>query len=180
MLILSHWTIFWLSSKRNPLADSIGRAISSFRSVVSSDRRWSRGIAQNNLIDSCLRDKTKFDRVPKFIDLNKFLDKYWYMTWEKVDDMKESIFWWLLEMINEGGNLKQLLKHRGNYVITKKVFINELGWSIVDVEFVRSLLLWHIATDMYGSSFDHKDPDPKSRYNISKLLSNYMFHLLVI
>ncbi|CBI35870.3 unnamed protein product, partial [Vitis vinifera] len=82
-LILSDWSIVWLSSKKNPLADSIYRAITFFRSVLTSDKRWSRHMAQNNLIDSCLEDKTKFNQVPRFFDMNKFLEKYWYMTWEK-------------------------------------------------------------------------------------------------
>ncbi|XP_034696417.1 uncharacterized protein LOC117922387 [Vitis riparia] len=101
MLILSDWSIVWLSSKRNSLADSICRAIASFQSVVTSDQRWSRRMAQNNLIDSCLRDKTKFNPVPRFFDMNKFLERYWYMTWEKVDDMNKPIFCWLLEMTND-------------------------------------------------------------------------------
>uniref|UniRef100_F6HXW6 CCHC-type domain-containing protein n=1 Tax=Vitis vinifera TaxID=29760 RepID=F6HXW6_VITVI len=112
MLILSDWRIVWLSSKSNSLADSICRAIASFQSVVTSDQRWSRRMAQNNLIDSCLRDKTKFNPVPRFFDMNKFLERYWYMTWEKVDDMKKPIFCWLLEMTNDAGDRRQLLKHR--------------------------------------------------------------------
>ena len=39
MLILSDWTIVWLSSKKCSLTDSICRAITSFRSVLTSDKR---------------------------------------------------------------------------------------------------------------------------------------------
>ena len=92
MLILSNWSIVWLSRKKNSRIDSIFRAITSIQSVLMSEKRWSRRIAQKNLIDSCLRDKTKFDLSPKFFDMNKFLEMYWYMTWEKVDDMEKPIF----------------------------------------------------------------------------------------
>ena len=177
-LILSDWSIVWLSSKMNSLADSIYRAITSFRSVITSDKRWSRRMAQNNLIDSCLRDKTKFNQVPRFLDMNKFLERYWYMTWEKVDDIKEPIFSLLLEMTNDVRDLRSLLKHRGDYVITKRGFIETLGWSTVDVEFDHSILLWHIATDLCSYSDD--DPNPKSRCKISKCLSEYMLYLLVM
>ena len=177
-LILSDWSIVWLSSKMNSLADSIYRAITSFRSVITSDKRWSRRMAQNNLIDSCLRDKTKFNQVPRFIDMNEFLERYWYMTWKKVDDMKEPIFSLLLEMTNDVRDLRSLLKHRGDYVITKRGFIETLGWSTVDVEFDHSILLWHIATDLCSYSDD--DPNPKSRCKISKCLSEYMLYLLVM
>ncbi|XP_010654882.1 uncharacterized protein LOC100261798 [Vitis vinifera] len=74
MLILSDWTIAWLSSKKCFLTDSICRAITSFRSVLTSDKRWTRRMAQNNFIDSCLRDETKFDEVPRFFDMNRFLE----------------------------------------------------------------------------------------------------------
>ncbi|XP_034695915.1 uncharacterized protein LOC117922046 [Vitis riparia] len=177
-MILSDWSIVWLSSKMNSLADSIYRAITSFRSVITSDKRWSRRMAQNNLIDSCLRDKNKFNQVPRFLDMNEFLERYWYMTWEKVDDMKEPIFSLLLEMTNDVRDLRSLLKHRGDYVITKRGVIETLGWSIVDVKFDHSILLWHIATDLCSYSDD--DPNPKSRCKISKCLSEYMLYLLVM
>ncbi|WJZ94274.1 hypothetical protein VitviT2T_013148 [Vitis vinifera] len=181
-LILSDWSIVWLSSKKNPLADSIYRAITFFRSVLTSDKRWSRHMAQNNLIDSCLEDKTKFNQVPRFFDMNKFLEKYWYMTWEKVDDMKEPIFCWLLEVTNDAGDRRQLLKHTGDYVTRKKGFFETLRWSIIDVEFDHSILLWHIATDLCYPCDVDKSPDTnlKSRCEISKCLSEYMLYLLVM
>ncbi|XP_034680001.1 uncharacterized protein LOC117910053 [Vitis riparia] len=183
-LILSDWSIVWLSSKKNPLADSIYRAITFFRSVLTSDIRWSRRMAQNNLIDSCLGDKTKFNQVPRFFDMNKFLEKYWYMTWEMVDDMKEPIFSWLLEVTSIVGDRRQLLKHRGDYVITKKrgVINRALDWSIVDVEFDHSILVWHIATDLCYPCDVDKSPDTnlKSWCKLSKCLSEYMLYLLVM
>ena len=182
MLILSDWSIVWLSSKSNSLADSICRAIASFQSVVTSDQRWSRRMAQNNLIDSCLRDKTKFNPVPRFFDMNKFLERYWYMTWEKVDDMKKPIFYWLLEMTNDAGDRRKLLKYRGDNVTRKKGFFETLRWSIIDVEFDHSILLWHIATDLCYPCDVDKSPDTnlKSRCKISKCLSEYMLYLLVM
>ena len=189
MLILSDWSIVWLcSSKRKYtlLTNWIHRAITSFPSLTSG-KRWSRSMAQNNLIDSCLRDKTKFDHeVNSFFDKNKFLERFRYMTWEKVDGMKEPILRFLLEMTNDvGSDRKKLLKHRGDYVITKKrdSISRKLGWSIVSVEFDHSILLWHIATDLFSYiNDDDEDPiNPKSENaKISKCLSEYMLYLLVM
>ncbi|KAL6335324.1 hypothetical protein AAG906_029567 [Vitis piasezkii] len=161
MLILSDWSIVWLSSKKNSLTDSICRAITPFRPVLTSDKRWSGRMAQNNLIDSCLRDKTKFNQFPRFFDMNKFLEKYWYMSWEKVDDMKEPIFCCLLR---------------------KKKLFETLRWSIIDVEFDHSILLWHIATDLCYPCDVDKSPDTnlKSWCKLSKCLSEYMLYLLVM
>ena len=187
MLILSDWSIVWLcSSKRKYtlLTNWIHRDITSFPSSTSG-KRLSRSMAQNSLIDSCLRDKTKFDHeVNSFFDKNKFLERYWYMTWEKVDDMEEPIYSFLLEMTNDvRRDLKKLLKHRGDYVITKKgdSISRKLGWSVVDVEFDHSILLWHIATDLFSYYDDDEDSYPKSaRCKISKCMSEYMLYLLVL
>ena len=187
VLILSDWSIVWLcSSKRKYtlLTSWIHRAITSFPSSTSG-KRWSRSMSQNNLIDSCLRDKTKFDHeVNSFFDKNKFLERFWYMTWEKVDGMEEPIYSFLLEMTNDvRRDLKKLLKHRGDYVITKKgdSISRKLGWSVVDVEFDHSILLWHIATDLFSYYDDDEDSYPKSaRCKISKCMSEYMLYLLVM
>ena len=185
MLILSDWSIVWLCSSQRKytlLTDWIHRAITSFPSSTSG-KRWSRSMAQNNLIDSCLRDKTKFDHeVNSFFDKNKFLGRYRYMTWVKVDDMKEPILSFLLEMTNDvRRDRKELLKHRGDYVITKKgnSISSKLGWSIVGVEFDHSILLWHIATDLF--SYIEEPINSKSENaKISKCLSEYMLYLLVM
>ncbi|KAL6335359.1 hypothetical protein AAG906_029602 [Vitis piasezkii] len=107
-----------------------------------------------------------------WLSSKKFLERYWYMTWEKVDDMKEPIFSCLLEMTNNVRDLKSLLKRRGDYVTRK----------MVDVEFDHSLLLWHIATDLCYPCDVDKSPNTnlKSRCEISKCLSDYMLYLLVM
>ena len=115
--------------------------------------------------------------------MNKFMEiRYWFMTWEKVDDMKEPIFCCLLDMTNDARDLEKLLKHRCDYVTRKKGFLDILGWSIVGLEFDHSLLLWHTATDLYCPCDVDKSPDTslKSRCKISKCLSEYMLYLLVM
>ncbi|TXG65968.1 hypothetical protein EZV62_007243 [Acer yangbiense] len=56
---------------------------------------------------------------------------------------------------------------------------DEFRWSISDVEFDHSLLLWHIATDLcyYSEKNDDDHLDPNC--GISKYLSDYTLHLLV-
>lgn len=83
-------------------------------------------------------------------------------------------------MTNEGEDLKQLLKHRGDYVISKRGLFATIGWSIVDEEFDHSLLLRHIATDLISNSEEETDLIPTPRCNISECLSNYMLYLLVM
>ncbi|RVX17153.1 hypothetical protein CK203_003279 [Vitis vinifera] len=62
-----------------------------------------------------IKDNTKFNQVLRFFDMNKFLERYWYMKWEKVDDMKKPFFSLLLHMTNDAKDLRSLLKHRDLY-----------------------------------------------------------------
>ena len=102
------------------------------------------------------------------------------MTWEKVDDMKEPIFCWLRDVTNDAGDRRHLLKHRGDYVTGNKGVLPTLRWSIIDVEFDHSILLWHIATDLCYPCDVDKSPDIKSWCKLSKCLSEYMLYLLVM
>ena len=61
--------------------------------------------------------------------------------------------------------------------------LEKLGWSIEDVEFDESVLIWHIATDLCYYTESEEDSSsvrsPNSKEN-SKLLSDYMLYLLVM
>ena len=86
-------------------------------------------------------------------------------------------------MTNDVRDLKSLLKRRGDHVTRKKKrFFETLRWSKIDVEFDHSILLWHIATDLFYSCDGDKSPDTnlKSSGKISKCLSEYMLYLLVM
>ncbi|RVW52197.1 hypothetical protein CK203_077800 [Vitis vinifera] len=90
-------------------------------------------------------------------DMNKFMEiRYWFMTWEKVDDMKEPIFCCLLDMTNDARDLEKLLNTDVTMLLEKK--------------------------DLYCPCDVDKSPDTslKSRCKISKCLSEYMLYLLVM
>lgn len=61
----------------------------------------------------------------------------------------------------------------------KKCFVN-LAQSMEVVDFDQSILLWHIATDLcYYIDQDNDSETVKKLIRMSKLLSNYLAHLLV-
>jgi len=41
---------------------------------------------------------------------------------------------------------KMILAERGNHELTSKGRFEQFGWSVVDIDFHESFLLWHIAT----------------------------------
>ncbi|MED6203861.1 hypothetical protein PIB30_003601 [Stylosanthes scabra] len=76
--------------------------------------------------------------------------------------------------------IKTFCNHRGRKVLENL----QLGWS-VEKEFDKSVLLWHIATDICyisdtsGDANASGEGEPNYR-RASKLLSDYMLHLLVM
>jgi hypothetical protein len=75
-------------------------------------------------------------------------------------------------------NLGALNTARGNLVL-QKYSHSGLNWSI-EVEFDKSILIWHIATEICCKLEDSTDDIILSKHHISKLLSEYMLYLLVM
>ncbi|TXG68347.1 hypothetical protein EZV62_003282 [Acer yangbiense] len=185
LFLLSDWTKIWLliklkTSEYNPtsrkLFHLLSRVFSYFHSptVIGSPKRWSRSMAQFNLISYCLKDKSVtriVDFISKLVGIN-----YWYLTQEDVDanlqklifeqlqDKSKKIICNFDDYVDKRKSLKELLDGRGDY---------GLKWSTTELDFDHCLLVWHIATDLcyYPDKFSlHRE--------ISKHLSDYMLYLL--
>ncbi|KAK1581537.1 hypothetical protein Q3G72_006878 [Acer saccharum] len=158
------------------------------RSILADRKRWSESMGQYNLISCCLQNVQPMCYViEKLPWIGKLLDKYMYLTRIDVNDhLQELIFEQLREKSNKikGDSFtiescKELLAHRGDYVLEKKyrAIRDEFLWSISDVEFDHSLLLWHIAADLCYYSENNND-QLAPNCGISKYLSDYMLYLL--
>ncbi|KAJ0006770.1 hypothetical protein Pint_29104 [Pistacia integerrima] len=94
----------------------------------------------------------------------------------------------LEEFQKEEGNDSNLrdFNTRGSRVLKKyKELIpsSVLEWSVKDVEFDRSILIWQIATELcclYSNTRGSICPDIKKNCDMSRVLSNYMMSLLVM
>ncbi|TXG68357.1 hypothetical protein EZV62_003292 [Acer yangbiense] len=199
LLLLSDWTKIWLinlkTSEYNPTSRKLFHLLLSyFHSATATDsrQRWSRSMAQYNLISSCLDDKSATSIIVDFI--NKLVDiKYWFLTRKKVDsNLQNMIFEQLQEKskaiissfddyVDKRQSLKKLLDRRGDYVLEKS-HDSDIIWSTTEVDFDHSLLVWHIATDLYyNCDPDHQNLDGDINLKckiISKHLSDYMLYLL--
>jgi hypothetical protein len=100
---------------------------------------------------------------------------------EKVrDDLKSFIFdqlrWKSLTANNLRAGMDASSK-RGEWALLQTSSYDELKWSIEDYQYAESLLIWHIATELcYEKEKGSSDSDRKK----CKLLSDYMFYLLVM
>ncbi|KAL1339345.1 hypothetical protein AAHE18_U029600 [Arachis hypogaea] len=106
------------------------------------------------------------------------------------DDLKNIIFQHLrtkIELVAKeikdemkvANEIKKFCNHRGGQVLQTLDDDDDVRWS-VEKEFDKSVLLWHIATELCYIS-DTGDLTGKPNYKkASKLLSDYMLHLLVM
>ncbi|KAK9286689.1 hypothetical protein L1049_015092 [Liquidambar formosana] len=182
LLLSSDWTMLWLNKHKSRLPNPIYQAVSSLRLAINGKKRWSRSIALFNLIDFCLRDKhTKFSRIRDLFSIYEKLEKYLHIS--PVDfstDLQKYIFKLIIENCKNAeespDQLTKMCSWRGEEVLRKFRTYETLGWS-VEVDFDESILLWHIATDLFYSN--HKDAIPESKI-AGKVLSDYMMYLLVM
>lgn len=171
LLLRSDWTRYWFAKRKKNKSHSI--------SFSQAKKRWSRSIAQHNLITFCYR----------LYDSGEISDCK-CLSWKPVDEyLKALIFQQLLEKGNKISydqyNLelcKQFLSQRGDYALEQSNRFDEFSGSTTKVEFDHSLLLWHIATylcyiDDIPENTHRNNIDPSCL--ISKHLSNYMMYLLV-
>jgi len=184
--LLSDWGMIWLS--RSEIAYSIVSRIT-YRSWLVSfckkRKRWSRLIGQHNMI-----------RAQSNKPVSKILKKYFPGKWnvdsrEKVEkELKELIFNQVLEKrsrydpsTDDFNALEKLLEERGLEVLgSKHICSDRFGWSVAGtVEFIHSLLTWHIATHVCFFDDSRKNTFDKTRNCVmsSRSLSNYMLYLLV-
>ncbi|KAJ4964916.1 hypothetical protein NE237_016765 [Protea cynaroides] len=151
-------------------------------------KRWTNSMGQYNPISFCLKDAFTMG-LTKLRPVLEMLQIYWYTSFQGVShELKDLIFKQLkkkLEGVTNNNDVKSLWTSR-----VKEILQNLLGWSISDFEFHQSILLWHIATDLYydsdlhspsssSSSSSSSSTYPELIHNMCKLLSDFMLHLLI-
>nr|XP_023873082.1 uncharacterized protein LOC111985660 [Quercus suber] len=187
LLLSSDRTDIWLSRHATTSIPQaiIHKAITCLQ--LPKEPRWSNSMSQFNLLSFSLKNKhTVFYGILKCLHIDKFLEKTWYTTHEKVPrDLKELIFSHLRESIlhpeeesDDATNIRISCFHRGGAVL-KTYNHSELGWSIKE-ELDESILIWHIATVIcYQLDLEYLETF-KRKCELSMLVSQNMLYLLVI
>ncbi|KAL9398036.1 hypothetical protein Peur_006997 [Populus x canadensis] len=184
--LLSDWGMIWLS--RSKIAYAIVSRINYLSSLVSfcmKSKRWSTSMGQHNLI-SALSNKL----VNKTLKKLKYFPGKWNVDSREKEDkeLKELIFKQVLNKrsrydpsTNDFIALENLLEERGLEVLRSKHCFDGFEWTVAGVEFIHSLLTWHIATHVCYFNDTRKNTFDKTRNCVmsSRSLSNYMLYLLV-
>ncbi|XP_059659008.1 uncharacterized protein LOC132305377 [Cornus florida] len=152
---------------------------------------WSESVSQFNLINYCIHKRSRW--MQKLIDIFHLTNVFDRLNYVKsvsfTGELRNFIFNELLIIARtwkHGANAEEIYSGRGEGVLRERGHHNLLP-SVEEVEYDRSLLLWHIATELCYSDTKSNaaastgDDDDIGKYrNFSKLLSDYMLYLLVI
>jgi hypothetical protein len=191
-LVLSDWTMIWLIYKGG---NALTSAIYSQLRKLPRSKRWSRSISQYSLISPSIeREPPKFLEILGIDEMMRQMHVYrkdlngeqqgliFKHLREKAEKIKEDL------NVFDKNHRSKIIGQRGDGVLEREGLLREYKWCTTEVEFSRSILVWHLATDICYRA-DMKEADAylnedgssvSSEYETSRCLSEYMMYLLVI
>ncbi|TYI92114.1 hypothetical protein E1A91_D02G044800v1 [Gossypium mustelinum] len=182
----SDWGLYWLDQQNNRFLRLIGPKLVRF----TKPKEGIRSMAQHSLLDYCLPPrKLNLAAVLNLFDSEDRMGKYLHTGWKEVSfELKQFIYSGLQEKRKkyaetEFKNLSELLDDRGSSVLKGMGGSSEDNlWSVREVEFTHSLLLWHVATEVVFHDDNHRyrAVQLEQYCRISKVLSDYMMYLLFL
>lgn len=171
-MLRSDWTDHWLSQRKHTRKSLIFAFLKQ-----PSKQRWSSLIGQLDLLSVALEEKPgRLMAIQKFFGVDNYRVRYRYKTYRNVSvGLRELIYRQFREFMGKNSDPKDLCTHKGSYALRNN---HALLWSINEVEFDQSILIWHIATALCYHSEDDEDKDLIGRTE-SKHISDYLLYLLV-
>jgi len=183
-LVLSDWTMIWLIDKGG---NSLTHATYSLIRKLTRSKRWSRSISQYNLISSSIEREP-----PEFLEILGIDEMMRQMHVYRKDlngELQGLIFKHLREKaqkIKEDLNVcdknvrSKIIGQRGDGVLEREGLLRDYKWCTTEVEFSRSILVWHLATEVCYLDDNKDGSNVSTEYETSRCLSEYMMYLLVI
>jgi hypothetical protein len=93
---------------------------------------------------------------------------------EKSEKMKEDLNFF------DKNHRSKIIGQRGDGVLEREGLLRDYKWCTTEVEFSRSILVWHLATEVCYLDDNKDGSNVSSKYEASRCLSEYMMYLLVI
>lgn len=202
MLICSDWTIAFLGrSEKHRGNSSVGIICMKFLLKFKSEgspfawrflhARWSKSMFQHNLIDSQLNKWPHWiEKLLGYASLEEWFDDLKSGPVAKYsEELGELIFNELKRKSSAASDrksIKEMCAARGEWALENfkpKGDCANLLPFIRDVDYGESLLLWHIATELYYNMDKSRNQNRESSRNqhreSSKVLSDYMIYLMI-
>ncbi|KAJ6676386.1 hypothetical protein OIU85_009651 [Salix viminalis] len=179
-LVFSDQTMMWLLDKGGNAL--ISENYYRLRKLTTS-KRWSRCISQYNLISSSIENKQL--KCLELVGIDGMM-RQMHVNRKELNGLQEFIFKRLLKKAKLMKNClfdkkwrSEVIGQRGDWVLKIEGFLNgslkNFEWCTTKVEFIRSILVWHVATEILS-----RNEEDASNVSTSKWLSEYMIYLLVI
>ncbi|CAI9762999.1 unnamed protein product [Fraxinus pennsylvanica] len=184
-LLNSDWTANWLIRREKTPTSLIGRWNKWWNECQANQRRWSKKMAQHNLLDLCLIDNQGvclrmqkiLRRIQKLLQIDNFLEMHWNKTYVDVSPaLNDLIFEELKHTEIDRCDLAVSWNGRGSF--TPEKYGHFLMDRTKEGEFDRIILSWHIATDICYY-LEWNSIERKESLDLSKHISDYMLYLLV-
>ncbi|KAH8486581.1 hypothetical protein H0E87_025549 [Populus deltoides] len=182
-LVLSDWTLIWLTAEGG---NALTSALYSLMRKLTRSERWSRSISQYNLISSSIESKPP--KCLEFLGIDEMMRQMNVNRKEMNGGLQGFIFGHLQKnslKIKENFNFidknfrRKIIGQRGDGVLEREGLLQDLKWSTIEVEFSRSILVWHLATEICYC-VDKDANNVPSEYETSRCLSEYMMYLSVM
>lgn len=177
--------------KTPPPASALLQKLTSFGLFNKLDaflnRRWSGYVSNFNLINYCLHRRwPEKEKITDFLNLTSILNGISYVHYKEfTTKLRDHIFEELklkCQVAEELDTAKEASAARGDWVLRMEPDCNDLLHYVEAVDYDKSLLLWHIATELCLHDEERGDgaakDDPHREF--SKLLSDYMLYLLIM
>lgn len=139
-------------------------------------------LGQYNLLDICTdadKDGSLLGKVCKMVGLG---DRWKVMHYSSTVPISDGIKALVLEEVRKR-KIDDLRNARGRWILKEEGMYEGLTRIADDTELDRSIIVWHIATDLYLSMCPDPDPgdddDGEIREHI-RVLSNHMLFLMVV
>ncbi|KAF4385761.1 hypothetical protein F8388_010317 [Cannabis sativa] len=160
-------------------------------SLILKRKHWSRSVFQSSMLKLCLYQSHTwgFYRLAGYIIGSTIIIdrmRLWFSSSVVVThDLEEFIFDELKKKSKKNEGLEDAIeacKDRGFSVLFPHCLAYvKLEWSIREFQYLDSLLLWHLATDLCYHDHDLDKYRTNNKHaKFCKLLSDYMFYLLAM
>ncbi|KAH7862612.1 hypothetical protein Vadar_007222 [Vaccinium darrowii] len=171
--------------------------------AIVARRKWSESFNKCNLICYCLFCRTPSIKILRETILHTGIVRIAFTSATVSKSLKDKIFTELCkrsELALDIETATKICSQRGDWVLIQRSCYPLLKWSLGEIEYGHSLLLWHIATDLLysncahcrsnascsdhchsnASCSDHCHSNPScSDRQFSKEISEYLLYLLL-
>ncbi|KAA8515391.1 hypothetical protein F0562_018998 [Nyssa sinensis] len=185
MLLVSDWTLICL---KDTVQGNATKNIAKIVLAFLGRKRWSGSVSQCNFISYCLKHRSKWlDQLLVDLDIGVYVNKLALMRLSSINSISNDAKVFIFDQLKMKSSVaddvqtaEQICSHGRAWLRVKTDGFDKVAWSIDEFQYAESLLLWHIASELcYNGNTVNISSETRSQRGLCKLLSDYMFHLLV-